>query len=135
MEEGLAIEFYEPRNHQSLADKLVALLDDPERIREMALQNASAALRMSMPEVIRQYVRMFDLQQQLNGLKFVSRARKLPRWLPLRSWLARQAARRAARGSSFPLGVDLPSSDLLRTDFSQDSIDSGEHLGKRPGEF
>jgi glycosyltransferase involved in cell wall biosynthesis len=99
-EEGLAIEFYEPANHWSLADKLVALLEDEARMREMALQNASAALRMSMPEVIRQYVRTFDLQQRLNGLKFVSRARKLPRWLPLRSWFARRAALKVSGGQT-----------------------------------
>ena len=101
-EEGLAITFCEPGNSQSLAEKLILLLESPEMLTELALQNTSAALRMSMPEIIRQYVRTFDLQQQLSGLKFVSRARKMPRWLPLRAWLVRRAARRAARDSSFP---------------------------------
>jgi glycosyltransferase involved in cell wall biosynthesis len=126
-EEGLAIEFYEPGNQQSLADKLVALLDDPERMTAMALQNASAALRMSMPEIIRQYVRTFDLQQRLNGLKFVSRARRIPRWLPLRAWLARQVARRVSRDSILPGPEgEFLDSDLLHADPNQDSVGSSE---------
>jgi glycosyltransferase involved in cell wall biosynthesis len=92
-EEGLAIDFYEPGNLQSLADTLVALLQDPERQREMALQNASAALRMSMPEILRQYVRSFDLQHQVGQLKRFSTVRKLPRWFPMRSWLVRKSTR------------------------------------------
>jgi len=119
-EEGLAIEFYEPGNHESLADKLLALLYDTERMNAMALQNASAALRMSMPEIIRQYVRTFDLQQRLNRLKFVSRARKVPRWLPLRSWLARRVARRVSRGSDVP--AEFRDSALLPDDSSPDSV-------------
>jgi len=69
-------------------------LENPERQMEMAIQNFSAALRMSMPEIIRQYLRTFNLQQQLGLLASVSRLRRLPRWLPLRPRLARLAARR-----------------------------------------
>lgn len=110
-EEGLAIEFYEPGNARSLAETLMALLEDRTRQREMALQNHSAALRMSMPEIIRQYVRTIDLQHRLGVLRSVSRVRKLPRWLPLRSWAARRAAGKASRRSD---------SGLIRTelDFS-----------------
>jgi hypothetical protein len=61
---------------------------------EMAIQNFSAALRMSMPEVIRQYVQTFRLQKHLHLLTAVSRLRRLPRWLPMRPHLARAASRR-----------------------------------------
>jgi glycosyltransferase involved in cell wall biosynthesis len=93
-EEGLAIELYEAGKMNSLANTMIALLENPERQMEMAIQNFSAALRMSMPEIIRQYLRTFNLQQQLGLLASVSRLRKLPRWLPLRPRLARLAARR-----------------------------------------
>src|SRR5437660_1281578 len=93
-EEGLAIELYQAGNVKSLADTMIALLENPERQMEMAIQNFSAALRMSMPEIIRQYLRTFNLQQQLGLLASVSRLRRLPRWLPLRPRLARLAARR-----------------------------------------
>jgi glycosyltransferase involved in cell wall biosynthesis len=88
--EGLAIDFYQPGNVRGLAQTLIALLEDRERQREMALRNVSAALRMSMPQIIRQYIYTFDLQQRLSGLQSASRLRRLPRWLPLRSWLGRR---------------------------------------------
>ncbi len=96
-EEGLAIEFYQPGNVQSLVDSLSSLLESPERQAEMAFQNASAALRMSMPEIIRQYVRSFDMQQRVEQLLQLSRARNLPRWMPFRSWYARRSARNLIR--------------------------------------
>jgi glycosyltransferase involved in cell wall biosynthesis len=96
-EEGLAIDFYHPGNAHSLAEMLLALLENRARQREMALQNYSAALRMSMPEIIQQYVRTIDLQYRLGVLRSVSRVRKLPLWLPLRSWAARRAAQKASR--------------------------------------
>jgi len=96
-EEGLAIEFYQPGNAASLADTLVDLLEKPDRQVEMALQNVSAALRTSMPEIVRQYVRTFDRQHELGMLKSLARIRNLPRWLPLRSWYAQRATRRLRR--------------------------------------
>jgi glycosyltransferase involved in cell wall biosynthesis len=96
-EEGLAIEFYSQGDSQSLADALFGVLENRARQREMALQNHSAALRMSMPEIIRQYVRTFDLQNRIGALRSVSRVRKLPRWLPMRSWATRRAVQKASR--------------------------------------
>jgi len=98
-EEGLAIDFYRSGDASGLATTLIDLLSNPERQVEMALCNFTAALRMSMPEIIQQYVRTFDLQHRIGGLRSVSRVRKLPRWLPMRSWLARRAARRVFRQS------------------------------------
>lgn len=93
-EEGIAIDLYQTGNLQDLTEKLVSLLESPERQFEMATQTFSAAMRMSMPEVIRQYLRTFDLQCQLGFLSSVSRLRKVPRWLPLRDRLLRAATRR-----------------------------------------
>lgn len=93
-EEGLAIEFYQPGNAASLADTLLDLLQKPERQVEMALQNVSAALRMSMPEIVRQYMRTFDRERELRTLRSLSRVRNLPRWVPLRSWYARRVTSR-----------------------------------------
>jgi glycosyltransferase involved in cell wall biosynthesis len=99
-EEGLAIEYFTPGDNAALAAKLLALLRSPERQMEMALQNVSAALRMSMPEIIRQYLRTFDLQQQVSHLTWVSRMRKLPRWLPFRSNVVGRSSKRLFRRSS-----------------------------------
>jgi glycosyltransferase involved in cell wall biosynthesis len=91
-EEGLAINFFEPGNVQSLAETLLELLNNSERQMEMGIQNFSAALRMSMPEIIRQYLRTFQLQRQLSALTSVSRLRRLPRWM--RPHLTRAVSRR-----------------------------------------
>ncbi len=61
-EEGLAVDFYRIGDRSSLADTVVRLLQDPERQHEMAEQNYSAAVRLTMPQIVRQYLRSFDWQ-------------------------------------------------------------------------
>jgi hypothetical protein len=56
----------------------------------MALQNVSAALRMSMPEIIREYLRTFELRQGIEAMRSISRLRKLPRWFPMRDRLVKR---------------------------------------------
>lgn len=93
-EEGIAIELFETGNVDSLAHHLLTLLENPERLEVMAQHNFSAALRMSMPEIIRQYIRSFDLQHRIKMLRAASRFRRLPRWMPLRPALSRRVGRR-----------------------------------------
>jgi glycosyltransferase involved in cell wall biosynthesis len=93
-DEGIAIDFYKTGQAGSLADKIVALLSSPERQREMAEQNFSAALRMTMPAIIRQYLRSFDLHQRARVLEPISRFRRIPAWVPSRSAIFRAAAPR-----------------------------------------
>jgi len=93
-DEGLAIAFYQTGDPDSLAGELVTLLQDTERQREMAEQNFSAALRMTMPQIVRQYLRTFDLHQRAKVLAPMSRFRRLPAWIPSRSALYRAAAPR-----------------------------------------
>jgi glycosyltransferase involved in cell wall biosynthesis len=92
-EEGIAIELFEPGNVDSLAQHLLALLQDPAKLEAMAKQNFSSALRMSMPEIIRQYTRSFDMQHRVKMLRAASRFRRLPRWMPLRPALSRRVGR------------------------------------------
>lgn len=87
--EELAIEFYPPGNAQGLADCLLQFLHDPEKQRRMALQNFSSALRMTMPNVVQKYLRHFEVQQRVQTLRYVSRFRRLPRWIPSKSLLLR----------------------------------------------
>ena len=93
-DEGLAIAFYETGEPESLADSLLTLLADPALQREMAELNFSAALRMTMPQIIRQYLRTFDLHQRSKVLEPMSRFRRLPGWVPSRSAIFRAAAPR-----------------------------------------
>lgn len=93
-DEGIAIDFYETGNAESLAQQLNLLLDDTERLRAMSEQNFSAALRMTMPQIIRQYLRSFDLHQRARALEPISRFRRIPAWVPSRSAIFRAAAPR-----------------------------------------
>lgn len=93
-DEGLAIDFYDTGSSQSLALRLQQLLCDPEHMREMSEQNFSAALRMTMPQIIRQYLRSFDLHQRARALEPISRFRRIPAWIPSRSAIFRAAAPR-----------------------------------------
>jgi len=95
-EEQIAIKFFDTGNTQSLVDQLVDLLQSPEQQREMAEQNFSAAMRMTMPQVVRQYLRAFDIHQRTKALEPMRRFRRIPSWVPSRSALARAVAARTA---------------------------------------
>jgi glycosyltransferase involved in cell wall biosynthesis len=92
--EGLAIKFYPIGDKTAMADRIIELLQSPEEQQEMAEQNFSAALRMTMPQIIRQYVRSFDRHQRARALEAVSRFRRLPAWIPSRSAIFRASAPR-----------------------------------------
>jgi glycosyltransferase involved in cell wall biosynthesis len=93
-DEGLAVLFYETGNVESLSTHLIELLNSPQRMRDMAEHNFSAALRMTMPLIIRQYLRSFSLHQKRKSLEPLARFRRLPAWIPSRSKIFRAAAPR-----------------------------------------
>ncbi len=93
-DEELAISFFKTGDPGSLADCVVNLLQSPEAQREMGETNFSAALRQTMPIIIRQYLRSFRVHQGHNALMPVSRFRRLPGWVPMRSAIFRAAAPR-----------------------------------------
>ncbi len=59
-EEGIAMQFYRRGDRDSLTESLAGLLQDAELQHEMAEQNFHAAMRMTMPQIVRQYLRAFD---------------------------------------------------------------------------
>ena len=87
--EGMAIEFYKPGDAKDLAACLIRFLSDPVRQQEMAEQNFSAALRMTMPNIVLKYLRHFELEQRTIALRHVTRFRRLPSWVPSKSFLLR----------------------------------------------
>lgn len=91
--EELAIQFYPPGSAQGLAECLIGFLQNPELQQMMATQNFSAALRMTMPNVVQKYLRHFELQQRVETLRHISRFRRLPRWMPSKSLLLRLLTR------------------------------------------
>jgi glycosyltransferase involved in cell wall biosynthesis len=92
--ERVSMDFFIPNNVESLASHLVEMLKSPEKLALMASQNFSAALQMSMPQVIQQYIRSFDVQHRLRMLRAFSQLRSSPRWMPTRSWMARRLERK-----------------------------------------
>jgi glycosyltransferase involved in cell wall biosynthesis len=92
--ELVSMEFFTPNDVDSLAQQLVGLLHSPERLAQMARQNFSAALQMSMPQVIRQYIRSFDVQHRLRMLRSFSKLRSSSRWMPIRGLTARRLERK-----------------------------------------
>lgn len=93
-DEGLAVEFYETGNPESLAERMMALVNDRARQEAMGDQNFYAALRQTMPLIMRQYLRSFDLHKRTRALAPLSRFRRLPAWIPSRSAIFRAAAPR-----------------------------------------
>jgi glycosyltransferase involved in cell wall biosynthesis len=101
-EEGLAMDFYDPGSSKDLALCLTSLLNSTRRQQQMAEQNFSAALRMTMPQVIQDYLRRFDMEQQTKALRTALRTRNLPRWIPsnpLVEWAAEHQLLRWPRRS------------------------------------
>ncbi len=122
-EEGLAIEFYRAGDNVSLATMLLQLLQSPERQQAMALQNFSVALHMTMPRVIREYLRSFDLQERIEVLQSLSRIRRLPHWMPMRSAVGALLLRNWTAWRSW-----LPSPHILQQD--PDDLVDGQADGR-----
>src|SRR5215472_1427681 len=110
--EELAIEFYPPGNAQGLADCLLRLLNDIEKQGAMATQNFSAALRMTMPNVVQKYLRHFELQQRVQTLRHISRFRRLPSWVPSKSLMLRFMTRNSLSWARRSVILHAPWSDL-----------------------
>ena len=86
---GLAVKYFPIGDKAALAKNILELLGNEPEQHEMAEQNFSAALRMTMPQIISQYVRAFDRHQRARALEAVSRFRRIPAWVPSRSAIFR----------------------------------------------
>ncbi len=93
-DEQLAIRFFKTGDAHSMAECILSVLESPETQREMGEANFSVALRQTMPMIMRQYLRSFSLQEGHSALLPLSRFRRLPGWVPLRSAIFRAAAPR-----------------------------------------
>jgi Glycosyl transferases group 1 len=110
--EELAIDFYPPGNALGLADCLLRLLNDIEKQGAMATQNFSAALRMTMPNVVQKYLRHFELQQRVQTLRHISRFRRLPSWVPSKSLMLRLMTRNSLSWARRSVILHSPWSDI-----------------------
>ena len=89
-QEQVSMEFFSANSVDSLATQLVGMFQTPERLQVMAQKNFNAALQMSMPQIIREYTRAFDMHQRVRMLKNFSRLRRARNGMPGRRWMVRQ---------------------------------------------
>jgi glycosyltransferase involved in cell wall biosynthesis len=68
--EDMAVNFYKVGNAVDLASQLTAILQSPPQQRQMAEQNFSAAIQMTLPSVVRNYLRWFELNQRKKAVGF-----------------------------------------------------------------
>src|SRR6202041_33629 len=88
-DEDMAISFYKTGDPVDLAAQLIGLLESPQDQRMAAEQNYAAAVRMTMPNVVRHYLRWFELERRKRSLGSYAEHR-----IPLMS--RRRASLRAA---------------------------------------
>ena len=127
-DEDMAISFYRAGDPRDLADKLIAILQSPEQQRQLAHHNFSAAMRMTMPSVVRHYLRWFELSRHKQTMTGVVKFPLLrsQRSLSRRSAILRQASKSSWSWSLNPLpleGNDADGNDpgqLERTTIAQD---------------
>ena len=62
-DEDMAISFYKTGDAAELADRISQILASPSLQRSMGQHNFAAALRMTMPNVVRHYLRWFELEK------------------------------------------------------------------------
>lgn len=124
-DEDFAIEFYRAGDANDLANCTVHLLQNPTALREMALENFAAALRMTMPMVIRKYLRHFELQRHMSARRHLTLLQSLPSWLRPQSLFLRAIKRQSEHW------VDRSVIYLPPSDFSRRSRDgNGNHSRK-----
>jgi glycosyltransferase involved in cell wall biosynthesis len=78
-EEDMAIRFYQTGNAADLAGNLISLLQSPAEQQQMAKQNFSAAISMTMPNIVGNYVRWFELAKHKQRIERLE-AGSNPRW-------------------------------------------------------
>ena len=106
-DEDMAISFYRPGDPSDLADKLIEILQSPEQQRQLAHHNFSAAMRMTMPSVVRHYLRWFELSRHK---KTASGSVKFPLFLSRRSFSRRAEILRESSKSSWNWSLNSASS-------------------------
>ena len=74
--EGIAMRFFTPGDLPSLAETMLRTLTSPADLADMAWQSHNAAIAMSMPRVVQEYVRTFRHQRRVETVRFASNLRR-----------------------------------------------------------
>lgn len=80
-EEDMAIRFYNCGDATHLAQQLIAILQSPELEHQMANHNFDAGIQMTMSNVVRNYLRWFELNRSKRAIRNEGRIRRRPSWL------------------------------------------------------
>lgn len=98
--EGIAFRFFTPGDADSLVEQLLFALNSPNELEEMAWRSYRAGLAMSMPRVVREYIRAFRQHERIRTLQSAAalrRARQSPNQFERRDGLARTMGERIQR--------------------------------------
>jgi glycosyltransferase involved in cell wall biosynthesis len=74
--EGIAMRFFKPANAESLVEEMFDALNSPDELKEMAWQSYAAGVAMSMPQVVKEYIRTFRQQERVKTLQLAARLRR-----------------------------------------------------------
>lgn len=74
--EGIAIRFFTPGDVDSLVEQLMLALNSPDDLKEMAWRSHTAGVAMSMPQVVREYIRAFRQQVRIKTLQLAADLRR-----------------------------------------------------------
>ncbi|MFZ0815241.1 MAG: glycosyltransferase, partial [Candidatus Sulfotelmatobacter sp.] len=74
--EGIAMRFFTPGDAGSLVEQILLALNSPEALKEMAWQSYAAGVAMSMPQVVREYIRNFRQHERIKTLQLAAELRR-----------------------------------------------------------
>jgi glycosyltransferase involved in cell wall biosynthesis len=74
--EGIAIRFFTPGDADSLVEQLLLALNSPDDLKEMAWRSYAAGVAISMPQIVREYIRSFRQQERVKLLKLAADLRR-----------------------------------------------------------
>jgi glycosyltransferase involved in cell wall biosynthesis len=74
--EGIAMRFFTPADAGSLVEEILLALNSPDQLKEMAWKSYAAGVAMSMPQVVREYIRAFRQQERVKTLKLAADLRR-----------------------------------------------------------
>jgi hypothetical protein len=125
-----AISFFGAGNPTDLAEKLIAILQSPEEQRQLAHHNFSAAMRMTMPSVVRHYLRWFDLARRKQAVGDMIEVPSFRRWLrtPIGAYRSsRNGSRRPVIAEPLDSAV-VPSKRYLALEKSRRNNGNGRYV-------
>ena len=74
--EGIAMRFFTPGDPDSLVEELLLALNSPDELKEMAWRSYAAGVAMSMPLVVREYIRSFRQHERIKILQSAAALRR-----------------------------------------------------------